>query len=141
MKNFLHTFLDNIKNPSGDKLKFLERKLVELYFFCIKIEDSHSFGSNESGNYDHLRKEISTIYPELGYYNEVTDIQDPIGKSEFIVGDSIDDLVDLLIDIQVSMLHEDDKRVNSNFKFLFETHSKSHLIALLRYLSRKNEQC
>lgn len=75
-----------------------------------------------SADYKVLRECIAPLFPSLGLYNEALHIADKVGASELSMGEAIDDLTDIAMDMH---------------SFGFETHWGLHLRSLQLYLHER----
>ena len=123
--------------PEKDKIKILEQKLAYIFAICLRLEPTEGQLPKIANNYSAIRKMISENFPELGYYNEVTDLLERIGETGLIVGDAIDDLTDIVKELEESLSLKNEKDILANIRLTFELHFKSHMTNLLRYLNHK----
>lgn len=80
-------------------------------------------------------------FPELGLYKTIIDINDIDNLKANAVGDALDDLTDIILD-----LLEIKWRVENNsladglwyFELIFYGHTQQHMLDLLNYLRQKN---
>jgi hypothetical protein len=80
------------------------------------------------------RADIAGRFPDLGYYGTVFGIE---VHGEAVVGDTIDDVLDITNDLKKVLWRFDKYGVddaNWNFRFLFEIHWGEHLRGLAYYL-------
>lgn len=130
---------------SSNKRKLLEESLVKLYNFYFDIEyifdevDYTHFDKAESPN---IRENIISNFPEFGLYKIVNDITQFNNIDEFLAGDAVDDLFDIIMDLlEVKWRIENNSLADGfwYFKFSFETHLKQHVLDLLNYMSQTNK--
>ncbi len=87
-----------------------------------------------------LRAGIAVLFPDLGLYNEVLNIAAPVGELEPGVGDVIDDLTDIAMDMHRFLYNWDNTGEEDalwHFRFSFETHWGRHLRGLQLYLHER----
>ncbi len=80
-------------------------------------------------------KKIGARFPHLGYYSVVDPTED--FEQSLMVGDAIDDLLDISKDLQEVLWRFDnvsEADAHWHFRFLFEVHWGQHLRDLSRYL-------
>jgi hypothetical protein len=129
-------FIDFIEHPPKEnKLRILEKKLITIYMICFDLKNTQGKDPKIKIDYELTRNNISPNFKELGFYNDVLEIRDNLGNTEFTTGDAIDDLTDIVKDLKESLTLEKEKDILSNMKLDFETHFKNHLINLLRYIN------
>ncbi|WP_229908336.1 DUF5063 domain-containing protein [Comamonas sp. JC664] len=87
-----------------------------------------------------LRAGLAVLFPDLGLYNEVLNIVAPVGELEPGVGDALDDLTDIAVDMH-RFLHQwettGEEAALWHFRFSFETHWGRHLRGLQLYLHER----
>lgn len=87
--------------------------------------------------YAAFRARVEPLFPGLGWYNEVGELDERVGETSLVVGDAIDDLVDIAIDLQtVALRWETTSEEDAlwHFGFGFRRHWGAHLRSLQRYL-------
>ena len=112
------------------------------YLACSTNDVTYTFDERDylgyvNKNETSLRESISTRFPQLGYYNSVSEVTENIGGIEPTVGDSIDDLVDIIIELQeVSWRFENTSSDDALWHFYngYWTHWGRHLRGLQSYL-------
>lgn len=118
----------------------LEKYLVKIYNSYFEIE--YKYDEKEYPEFDNtellqIRENIKSNFPNFGYYkiaNEITDIEN---ETENLIGDSIDDLNDIILDLQEIKWRAENTSENDSkwfFKLIFNSHTKNHIINLLNYL-------
>jgi hypothetical protein len=88
-----------------------------------------------------LRARVEALYPELGWYNEAEEIAGSPEQSGLVVGDAINDIVDIARDVQefVTRWHSTSKGdALWHFRFGFESHWGKHLRSLQLYLHARS---
>lgn len=83
-----------------------------------------------------MRARYAAAFPGLGAYHAVADVSAPAAPPEVTLGDALDDLTDIALDLEEVL-----DRANASledalwyFRFLFETHWGAHLRFLQLYL-------
>jgi hypothetical protein len=72
--------------------------LAMAYHHTPDVADHRDCKSVPAGNYDERRKSISPRFPELGLYASI--VPGPPSDLDGVVGDAIDDLVDIALDLE-----------------------------------------
>jgi len=119
----------------------LSAQLASLHAFYHSLPDTSDFSQNgepPEQDYSTIRLAAAEAFPFLGPYNEVAATTTEIGKTDIVVGDSLDDLSDILValkDFSWRMMHTSEADAIWNFKETFRSHWSAHLIGLQRYLA------
>ncbi len=131
----------NLKTDDRDKQ--LEKNLVKIYSLYFDI--SFEFDDNNYPDFDKqtstVRQNVETNFPEFGFYKKVSDINDIDDLHKGHIGDAIDDLTDIVID-----LWETKWRIETNsladglrfFELIFNSHTQQHVIDLLNFMKQRN---
>ena len=85
-----------------DKEKVLERNLVKIYnlYFDINYQfDDRDYPDFDKSRLPDIRHNVSTNFSDFGYYKTVLDFDDIDNLKECGIGDAIDDLTDIIIDL------------------------------------------
>jgi len=72
----------------------IEAQRVEFVFDESDYDDPPDF------SYNKIREVVAPQFPDFGLYNTVPHVSDRIGQTEFGIGDAIDDIVDILLDLK-----------------------------------------
>lgn len=91
-------------------------------------------------DYDVLRSTISPKFPECGYYNVAHHVTTDIGVNSVSVGDAIDDICDIAIDLRQVLWFWHNTSVDNalwHFKENYLYHWGHHLRDLQLYLLKK----
>ena len=132
----------NFTETDNDKL--LERNLVKIYDLYFEIEykfDERDFPDCEKIEYSKIRQNVTINFKDFGLYKTTLDISDIDNLSENEIGDALDDLTDIIID-----LLEIKERIENNslddglwfFELTFYTHTQQHILNLLNFMKQKN---
>lgn len=143
IKQTVDDFLSLVENGCGspeeneEKLNFLLDKLALAQHFATYVFDDKDYADAPRRDYGELRKLVRAQFPNYGHYNLVKDVTKEIGNTEAIVGDAIDDIVDIAKDLaEVKWRWEnnspDDALWSLKQDFLF--HWNEHLRELQIYL-------
>ncbi len=131
----------SIENPIGD----LRRYLVKIYALFFDVETDFEnieypdFVDREKYTKG-VKKNIQSNFPSFGYYKVILDIDDLDNLEHCGIGDAIDDLTDIILDLlEVKWRIENNSLVNGIwfFKHLFSTHTEEHILELLNYMQKK----
>ena len=77
-----------------------------------------------------LRKVVSAHFHDLGYYNTPSSITQQLGEAEIEVGDAIDDLTDIAIELYDVLWRFDHTSADDAFWYFtnsYSTHCEQHL--------------
>jgi hypothetical protein len=75
-------------------------------------------------------------------YKTILDIEEIDNLKDVSIGDAVDDLSDIIIDLlEIKWRIENNSLADGLwfFEFIFNNHTKLHILELLNYLKRKNE--
>ena len=134
----------NLKMENNNRNTLLEKSLVKIYslYFDITYEfDETDFPEFDNQKLPNIRENIENNFPDFGIYKTVIDFSDVDNKIEDGIGDAIDDLTDITLD-----LLEIKWRVETNsladglwyFQLIFYSHTQQHILNLLNYMKQKN---
>ena len=127
----------------SDKEKLLERNLVkiyDLYFEISYVFDETDYKDFEVQRQD-IRKNIESNFNDFGFYKIILDINDIENLNDDGIGDAIDDLTDIIIDLlEIKWRIENNSLADGLwfFELTFHTHTQQHILDLLNYLKQKN---
>lgn len=150
MKELIPTINEIVKyglEPSlevTDKEKLLEINLVKIYslYFDIGYEfDEATYQDFDLSHLPGIRQNVASNFKDFGFYKVILDINNLEGLKDNGMGDAIDDLTDIIID-----LLEIKWRIENNswadglwyFQFIFYAHTQQHLLDLLNFMKQKN---
>ena len=121
--------------PTLPRLIEMLEGLKSVYRATPKTDPPDWFGSAPEKDYQQTYGKLCVRFPEYGYY-PVTEPGDPEGTESYL-GDSIDDLADIVGDISEAIwLYENVNEAEAQwqFRFSYEIHWGIHLAKLLLYL-------
>ncbi len=127
-----------------DKEKLLEKNLVKIYnlYFEIKFEfDITDYPPFDKTNLPNIRQNIETNFNDFGFYKTILDINDIDNLKDNALGDAIDDLADITIDLlEIKWRIENNSLANGLwfFDLMFYGHTQQHILDLLNYMKQKN---
>lgn len=127
-----------------DKEKVLEENLVRIYGLYFDIQytfDETDFPEFDKTEYSDIRQNVSSNFKDFGFYKIVSDINDIDNLKDIAIGDALDDLTDIILD-----LLEIKWRIENNcmsdglwfFELTFYSHTQQHILDLLNYMKQKN---
>jgi len=138
--NSFHSNIEYVPTNSEDAFFVLGNNLNLLALAYDSIEftyDDVDYPDSPDYDYKSHYNKIKNNFPTLGYYNTVSDISKNINSTSIVIGDSIDDLTDIHIEIKTILwLWENTSVANAlwQFKNGFDFHWGSHLRNLQVYL-------
>lgn len=127
----------------NEELK-LEKNLVKIYdlFFEINYEfDDTDYGEFETTQLTNIRSNIKSNFKNFGLYKTVTDIQNINNLSSCAIGDAVDDLTDITIDLLEIKWRLENTSINDAlwfFELIFKSHTQQHILSLLNYMKNIN---
>ena len=127
-----------------DKEKLLEKSLVKIYnlYFDIKFDfDEKDYQDFDKSNLPNIRQNIESNFKDFGFYKTILDIKDFHNLEDSSIGDAIDDLNDILIDLlEVKWRIENNSLADGLwfFQLAFYSHIQQHILDLLNYMKQKN---
>lgn len=133
-QRFLALVLDG-EPPTLTALYRALDNLAMAYHATPDIEPDTSDVEAPRRDQSELRRELSPRFPKLGYYNAL-DTDRPLGAPA-LVGDAIDDLVDIVQDLMEVVWLFENSHINDahwTFRFGYEHHWGQHLRGLSLYL-------
>ncbi len=143
IKQTIDSFLSLIENGCGSEeenetqLKLLLDKLALAQHFVGYKFDEKDYADAPEKEYENLRKLVTALFPNYGYYNMAAKVTTNIGEGETIVGDAIDDLADIAGDLfETKWCWENNSPEDGlwHFRNNFEFHWSQHLRELQIYL-------
>jgi hypothetical protein len=99
--------------------------------------DEAEYPDDPSEDFQAIYKIVGRRFPSLGYYNTASSITREIGESKVLVGDGIDDIVDILLDLKGVLWRFDNTSVDDALWHLnhdYQYHWGWHLRNLQLYL-------
>jgi hypothetical protein len=128
----------------SDKEKLLERHLVKIYDLYFDIEyiyDERSFPDIYDSQITGIRRNVESNFKDYGFYKTSFDINDIENLEDNTIGDAVDDLCDIIIDLlEVKWRIENNSLADGlwYFQLIFQSHTQQHIIDLLNYMKQKN---
>ncbi len=127
-----------------DKEKLLERNLVKIYdlYFDIKYKfDETDFPDFDKSQLPDIRQNVSSNFKDYGFYKTILDINDIYNLTDNAIGDAIDDLSDIIIDLlEIKWRIENNSLADGLwfFELIFNSHTQQHILDLLNFMKQKN---
>ncbi|MFB6320727.1 DUF5063 domain-containing protein [Saccharicrinis sp. FJH54] len=122
-----------------DKIENLEYLLISIYKQILELPKRFDDTNKECPKIDYevIKKQVEKNFSNFGYYNTVFNGIENFDNPETVVGDSIDDLADIIKDlIEAKWYFENSSPDDAiwQIKFDFESHFRYHILGLLKYL-------
>jgi hypothetical protein len=127
-----------------DKEKLLERNLVKIYSLYFEIEyrfDETEFSESDKTDSSHIRQNVTSNFKDFGFYKTILDINDIDNLKDNAIGDAIDDLTDIIIDLlEIKWRVENNSLANGLwfYELIFYSHTQQHILDLLNFMKQKN---
>lgn len=89
-------------------------------------------------DYQSVRDKITKRFPDWGFYNECNSVTSEIATTELIVGDAIDDIADIVLELlRVQWFAENVSEHEAlwHLHFGFKHHWEDHLLGAKRYIA------
>jgi hypothetical protein len=129
----------------ADRDKLLEKNLIKIYslYFDIQYEyDETKYADFDKTQFPNIRQNIQSNFKEFGFYKTVLDINDIDTKTDIGLGDAIDDLSDITLDLLEIKWRVINNSLNDGlwfFEIIFPFHTQQHILDLVNYMKQKNE--
>jgi hypothetical protein len=142
IENTIDEFLEIIDNklfPANEKefIKSLDNLALSTNYLNDIVFDETEYPDEPKLIYNEIREIINKKFPNHGYYNIPSKITEEIADAEIIVGDAIDDICDLYIDMKrIKWRFENTSQMDAlwNFQFGYNSHWGWHLRDLQWYV-------
>ncbi|GAB3503343.1 hypothetical protein [Emticicia fontis] len=127
----------------ADKELFLEKHLVTIYklYFGVEYEfDHHNYPEFDKSTLPDIRKNVESNFQGFGYYKTVIDINNTTDYTNIGLGDAIDDLTDIIIDLLEVTWRIENNSLNDGlyyFKTVFHFHTQQHILDLLNFMKQR----
>ena len=132
----------NLVEPHKEKL--LERNLYNIYDMHFEISyefDETEFQDFDKSIYSEVRRNVTSNFKDFGLYKIILDLDDLTKSMEVGIGDAIDDLSDIIIDLLEIKWRIENNSLEDGlwfFEIIFNSHTKQHLRNLLDCMKNKN---
>jgi hypothetical protein len=143
IRTAIDEFLDFLEHSQRDEevnINALEVVLDQLALarhFVGDIVFEDDYPDPPVQDYDRLRVLATERFPSFGYYSVPDDITKQSNETELLVGDALDDIVDIVRDLQAVKWrweHTNEQDALWHFDFGYKTHWGKHLRCLQLYL-------
>lgn len=131
------------KNPEefdlGDLIRELDMLVVSTCQSKFEYDDN-DYPEPPDKDYAALREAISRRFPELGFYQTVGSEVSDEENVKVLIGDAVDDLVDIIGDLQDVKWNLENTTINNakwHFEFSYRSHWGFHLRELQLFLHRQ----
>lgn len=127
-----------------NKEKLLERHLVKIYDLYFDIEykyDETDYLDFDKSQYLEIRQNVSSNFKDFGFYRTILDINDIHNLKNNAIGDAIDDLSDIILDLlEIKWRIENNSLADGLwfFELIFYSHTQEHILNLLNFMKQKN---
>lgn len=127
-----------------DKEKLLEKDLLKIYNLYFDIEykfDETEYPIFDKGKLPNIRQNIENNFKDFGFYKTILDINDIDNLKDNTIGDAIDDLSDITLDLlEIKWRIENNSLADGlcYFQFIFYGHTQQHILDLLNYLKQRS---
>ncbi len=138
INNFIQYVLGS--NQAEQDLSVLITHLDKLALLAGQVTyqfDETDYPESPDNNYAQMRTIVESRFPTLGFYNTCEDVSEKIGETSILVGDAIDDIVDILGDLkEVSWCFDNTSENDAlwHFENSYRSHWGWHLRELQGYL-------
>ena len=120
-----------------------EEKIIYLLDFLalqmhsVKPQGRYDGEEVPENDYPTIRKLAEERFPNWGYYNTPRDVSEKLAETELVVGDSIDDITDIVSDLKVviwSYQNENETNALWHLQDSYHGHWRWHMRNLQVYL-------
>ena len=135
------TLIENDTISPEDRMHRLRRspdRLALLQHDVSYTFDKRDYPDAPRKDYNAMRQIVSARFPELGYYNVPSAVTKHIAESDIDVGDAIDDIADIAIELYEVLCrfdHTSEDDAPWYFSNSYTTHWEQHLRELQLYCS------
>lgn len=143
IRKTIRDFLDLLEGGTSvaeceARLPLLLDRLALAQHFADPSIDKADYPEWPRKDSEELRSLVSERFPKYGFYNLPEAVVERVGESSCVVGDAIDDLVDIANDLyEVEWYWSNTSEDNAlwYFQLSYRTHWQEHLRGLQLYLS------
>lgn len=90
----------NLNVPNKDLL--LEKHLITIYKLYFEVEyeaDHHNYPNFDKSKLPDIHKNVESNFADFGFYKSVVDIKDMTNFTDICLGDAVDDLHDIIVEL------------------------------------------
>ena len=146
IENAIDSFLEIIDNDlvpanQNEFVKSLDNLALSINYLNGVVFDETEYPDEPKLNYNEIRKIISKKFPNYGYYNIPSKTTKEIADTEIVVGDALDDICDLYMDMKkIKWRFKNTSQMDAlwDFQFGYTTHWGQHLRNLQWYIFHLN---
>jgi hypothetical protein len=126
----------------ANRERLLEKHLVKiysLYFEVLNESDDTDYPDFDKSLLLDIRKNIESNFKNFGFYKVVIDKNDFSNMTKCSLGDAIDDLLDVTLDLLEVKWRVENNSLNDGiwyFKFIFHAHTQQHILDLLNFIKQ-----
>ncbi len=116
-------------------------KIYSLYFDIEFNFDETDYPDFDKTEYADIRKNVTSNFKDFSFYKTVFDINDIDNLKDIEIGDALDDLTDIIIDLlEIKWRIENNSLADGLwfFELTFYSHTQQHILDLLKYMKQKN---
>ena len=144
IRRFMSLFDDDAQS-ADERESSLVSLLDELAFEMTRIDDAFTGDERDAPapSYDEVRARFVRRFPEFGLYNTPALVTSSIGSAGCIVGDSIDDLTDIYLELWEAewfWTNGAEQEALWRLKFSYDHHWEAHLRGLQGYLHARRSE-
>ena len=149
VKHAIDDLIDLVENgcsgtePILDALELaLDKLALVRHHLQYEFEEGHPDPPRK--DYDEMRALVGQRFTAFGYYNRVEDVAVKIGQTETMLGDAVDDLADIVLDLyKVKWRWENTSEADAlwHFETMFGFHWGMHLRNLQLFLYELRNGC
>ena len=125
-----------------ERMQRLRRSLDRLALLQHDVNytfDERDYPDTPLKDYNAIRQLVSSRFPDLGYYNVPNSVTQDIAQTGIDVGDAIDDIADIAIELNEVLWRFDHTSIDDAlwyFEFSYVSHWEHHLRELQLCLQR-----
>jgi hypothetical protein len=126
----------------ANKEKLLEEHLVKIYslYFEVQIENYNTdYPDFDKSLLPNIGENIESNFKNFGFYKVIIDKNDFSNMTDCGLGDAIDDLLDITLDLLEVKWRIENNSLNDGiwyFKFIFHAHTQQHILNLLNFMKQ-----
>jgi hypothetical protein len=125
--------IENTAFSAEERLQHLRRSLDRLALLQHDISytfDERDYPDTPRKDYNAVREHVSSRFPDLGHYNVPSAVTQQIAESAIDVGDAVDDIADIAIELYDVLWRFDHTSVDDAlwyFEFSYTSHWEHHV--------------
>lgn len=125
--------------------KHLEKNLVKIYSFYFDVRYEHddtAYPDFDRKQFPNIIENVQSNFPKFGFYKTILDINDVAKNDDIAMGDAVDDLSDIILDLLELRWRIENCSTNNGlwyFDIRFPIHTQQHILDLLNYIKQQDE--